>query len=41
MPFKITLEVQKAVPKTKIRKNLPGRSALLREYNIFDVQFAI
>ena len=32
---------QKAVPKTKIRINLPGRSALLCEYNFFDVQFVI
>ena len=30
-----------AVPKTNIRINLPGRSALLREYNFFDVQFVI
>ena len=26
------MDVLKAVPKTKIRINLPGRSALLREY---------
>ena len=41
--LKVNVEIRnlKAVPKMKIRINLSGRSALLREYIFFDVQFVI